>query len=310
MNPTTQPGPEQLGAVWASPDVPPGGWQQLPSLFAGLEEAGASSLWLTDHRFWPSPAPDALPALAVLATATSAATIGTAVVQFALHDPIALAKAASFAHALAPGRVVLGLGAGEHRGEFEAAGRADTFALRGHLLDSAVKAIERAWQAPAPYAMVPPGPVPIWFGGRSPAARRRAVHSGAGWIPHLCLPQWWREQQEPLDADLAAAGRSPGSLHRVALAAVTIDEAGETESPEAWLGRLYGLDPERLTRVALRGPAVEVAQRLHEFVDAGADHVVVLVAGTNPVAHFGPLSAAWTQERNARTQGPQRRQPS
>ena len=112
------------------------------------------------------------------------------------RHPLASAKAYATLDALSGGRVILGVGTGHVREEFEALGV--EFRRRGRLLDEAIDAITGAFMEEYPvhdgaafrYAEVGqrPRPVqaprpPIWVGGSSEAAIRRAAERGDGWLP-------------------------------------------------------------------------------------------------------------------------------
>ena len=150
--------------------------EELGATCRAAEDAGAAALWACDHLFWHGPALEAMTALAVAATATRRAAIGTCVLQLPLRHPPAVAKQAAALQHLSGGRMVLGVGVGTHRGEYDAAGV--DFATRGRRLDEGIATLRRAWASPGDgsYAQLPaPAPVPVWVGGSSeaaPAARR------------------------------------------------------------------------------------------------------------------------------------------
>ncbi|MEZ5383745.1 MAG: TIGR03619 family F420-dependent LLM class oxidoreductase [Microthrixaceae bacterium] len=124
------------------------------------------------------------------------------------RHPLQSAKSFATLDALSGGRVIMGVGAGHLEGEFRALG-AD-FGGRGAALEEAIAAIRSVfasdpagpdepvdaaaavtldgerWAAPdvrvAPRPARPGGP-PIWVGGSSPAAIRRAAQLGDGWLP-------------------------------------------------------------------------------------------------------------------------------
>ncbi|HEY6471848.1 MAG TPA: LLM class flavin-dependent oxidoreductase, partial [Acidimicrobiales bacterium] len=148
------------------------------------EAAGADSLWAVDHLYWPHPIAEPFTTLAVAAATTTAPVLGTCVLQLPLRRPSAVAKQATALQLLSGGRFVLGVGVGIHEGEYQRAGV--DFHRRGRLMDEGVAEMRESW-APSDvsdYVMEPSSPpVPIWFGGSSAAARRRAAPSGDGGIP-------------------------------------------------------------------------------------------------------------------------------
>lgn len=282
-SPSTKPG---LGLVLASGPASGAGIGQVA---ADAEAAGASSIWLTDHLFWHAPTFDCLTALASLAASTSACTIGPCVLQLPLRDTASVAKATAYMDHITGGRLVVGVGAGEHRGEYEQAGLGDRYLDRGARLDRGIEALRSHWSATGRYAMAPARSLPIWVGGRSPRARRRAAELGDGWAPHLCTVDWFAEQQARLDGDLDCLGRDGSAVRRVAVVALAVNDAPGFGDPAGWLGRLYGLDPAAFTRRLVTGAASDVAARVHHFAEAGADDILAFIASDDPVAQFALL---------------------
>ncbi|MGW4160436.1 TIGR03619 family F420-dependent LLM class oxidoreductase [Streptomyces sp. NPDC004788] len=139
---------------------------------------------------------DPVATLAYLAAATERVRLLSHVAVVGLRHPLVTAKAYATLDHLSGGRLVLGVGAGHVREEFEAVG-AD-FAGRGGVLDETIDAL-RAALGPEEYP-AHDGPrfafrdlgqrprpaqdrVPVWVGGSSPAAVRRAALKGDGWLP-------------------------------------------------------------------------------------------------------------------------------
>jgi alkanesulfonate monooxygenase SsuD/methylene tetrahydromethanopterin reductase-like flavin-dependent oxidoreductase (luciferase family) len=243
--------------------------------------------------------------VALLAAATERCTVGPCVLQLPLRSAVATAKAMAFADDVSGGRVVVGVGAGEHEAEYAAAGLADRFHHRGRLLDEGIDELRAAWSRSGPeggdtgdgggdpgdgsFTMAPARVLPVWVGGRSERARRRAVARGDAWIPHLCRPSWFERRMPDLDADLDRAGRDPASLVRAAVVAVSVDGVEPDVDPTAWLGDLYASDPRTFARVLARGSATQVAAEVDRFRRAGAQHVTLFVAGDHPADHLAPV---------------------
>lgn len=180
------------------------GSNELGDVAVAAENAGFDMLSMTDHPFPYEPwlksgghhAFDPFVSLAFMAAATTRIKLCTALVVAAYRNPYISAKAAASLDNLSHGRLVLGLGAGYQKDEFEVLGA--SFPDRGQRFDSAVRAMQAAWTGevldfddefyPAHgHVMMPlpaqrPGP-PIWFGGNSVAAIRRVVDLGQGWMP-------------------------------------------------------------------------------------------------------------------------------
>ena len=139
---------------------------------------------------------DAVAALGFLAAVTTRVRLLSHVYIPAYRHPLQTAKAFATLDALSAGRVILGVGAGHLEGEFDTLGT--DFTRRGKLLDEAIDAVTAAFLAEYPVHEGPrwtfremglrPRPVqqprpPIWVGGSTPAALRRAAARGDGWLP-------------------------------------------------------------------------------------------------------------------------------
>jgi probable F420-dependent oxidoreductase len=183
-----------------------------------LEEAGFDSLWVSDHIVFPHettsrypfsadgrvtwPLDDAylepLVVLGAVAAATKRISIGTSVLIAPMRNPVLLAKQAATIDALSGGRLVLGVGAGWLREEFEALG-AD-FVARGEVLDEWITIARACWSGsagpfegkhyrlPAPIYCrpAPRGGIPLLVGGMSRHALRRAA-AADGWLGQYAL---------------------------------------------------------------------------------------------------------------------------
>lgn len=168
------------------------------------EAAGFDAVFVTDHPFpgedWLQHgghhALDPLIALSFAAAATSRIRLHTNLYIAAYRNPFVSAKAVATLDALSDGRVILGIGAGYLEPEFAALGV--DFAQRNDLTDEAITAMKAAWTGEpvrlsgrtfdAPGNRMLPRPVqqphpPIWIGGNSRRAIRRAVELADGWAP-------------------------------------------------------------------------------------------------------------------------------
>jgi probable F420-dependent oxidoreductase len=188
------------------------GAADLVAVAAACERAGITGVSMSDHLVLPkhvespypysddgsmvwepkAPWPDSWVAIGAMAAATSTLRFGTGVFVGPLREPINLAKAASTAAVISGDRVICGLGAGWMREEFDAVGL--DFATRGARLDELTTILRRLWTGelvehsgkhyqfgPVQMIPAPSAPIPIWIGGNTPAAMRRAVAQD-GWI--------------------------------------------------------------------------------------------------------------------------------
>jgi probable F420-dependent oxidoreductase len=164
------------------------------------EAAGFDSLWASDHILVPRQheaygnVTEALMTLAFLAGMTSRVKLGTSVLVLPMRNPIIAAKQFASLDCLADGRIIVGVGVGWCEGEYEFL-NAD-FKHRGKIMDEFVAIMRELWTAENPThngiysfsdAVFTPRPVrvpPVWIGGESNAAVRRAASLGDGWQPN------------------------------------------------------------------------------------------------------------------------------
>ena len=178
--------------------------EAIGEIARAAEDAGFTSVFVTDHPYpedqWLATgghhALDPFVALSFAAAATSTIRLFTNLCVVPYRNPFLVAKSAVSLDVLSGGRLTLGVGAGYLVPEFDALGV--DFDERNELLDEGLVAIKRAWTESGlelrgrhftvnGHTMLPrpvqtPHP-PIWVGGNSKRAIRRAVHLGDGWLP-------------------------------------------------------------------------------------------------------------------------------
>ena len=190
------------------------------------ESLGYHLVMISDHvaitpdvaARYPAPFYDPFTVLAWLAGLTRRVELGTTVLIVPYRHPLLTARLAANVDRLSHGRLILGVGVGWARQEFDALGV--PFGSRGAMTDDYLAAIEAAWAGDvASYegrfvsfrdVSTSPRPVrrpPIWVGGASDAALRRAVRHGA-WHPIRIRVDWLRDQGLPR---LRAAAQGAGA---------------------------------------------------------------------------------------------------
>lgn len=247
------------------------------------------TVWIADHLFWGQPCLEALTVATAVATVTDRLAVGTGVLQAPLRQTAWLAKAAASLQDLAAGRLLLGLGVGSHRGEYERSGGA-RFEERGRVLDQQLQQLHELWSPGAgPYEQRPgPGaPVPLWFGGSGPHVRRRVVRWGHGWSSAFLRPKALGDEVALLRADLDAAGRAREEVSVAAVVPVYVTE-GERDvtAPLEHLSRMYGLDRRMFLGHLAAGEPEACVEKALRFRDAGADHLVLVVPADDPRPHL------------------------
>lgn len=254
-------------------------------------------MWAVDHLFWPQPINESMTTLAIASAATRRPSLGTCVLQLPLRRPLAVAKQATALQLLSDGRFILGLGVGSHEGEYERAGI--DFHTRGRSMDQGIAAMQAAWtisSAPgSDYRMEPTSPrVPIWIGGASPAALRRAGRVGDGWVPLFITADEYGPALDVVRKEAEKAGRDPEGVEPAVVVFAHVGRDGEAqERGSQWLSDLYGLPAKAFDRHLVAGTSEACAAALARFVKAGARHIVIMVAGANAVQHFGYLRSAF-----------------
>jgi len=271
------------------------------------EAAGADSLWATDHLFWPHPIAEPFTTLAVASAATTRPALGTCVLQLPLRHPAVVAKQSMALQVLSEGRFVLGLGVGSHEAEYVRAGI--DFHQRGRLMDRGVTLLRATWATgggnsgevtTADYGQAPAGPpVAVWFGGSSAAARRRAAAVGDGWIPLFLTPPEYEDALVALHRETVDAGRDADAVEPAVVVFACVGEDDASARGAEWLSHLYRLPAKSFRRHLVAGPPDACAAALQRFADAGARHIVVMVAGAPAVEHFARLRAAFAEGAGA-----------
>ncbi len=199
-------------------EIAPGEFQSaaaIGEMAQALERAGIDACYVTDH---PAPstewlhanghdALDPFTALAFVAAASTQLRLHTNIVVLPYRNPFVTAKAAATLQVLSGGRMILGVGGGYQKAEFEALGV--DFHKRGALFDEALEVLRLAWSGgsvvkqggafnavgnePRPA----PSPQPtIWIGGGSAKAVERAARWGDGWSPFFGAPTMTKLNQD------------------------------------------------------------------------------------------------------------------
>lgn len=178
-------------------------------LARAADDLGYDSVNIPEHIVMPAELaptmgahwPHALTAMAFVAGATSRIRVNSSVIVLPYHNPLVLAKAIATLDVLSGGRTIVSVGIGHAEREFEALGI--PFGHRGRMSDEYLEAMKVLWTEDCPTyrgrfvtfenIVFEPKPVqgphpPVWVGGNSGAALRRAARHGQGWMPWLVTP--------------------------------------------------------------------------------------------------------------------------
>src|SRR5262249_43256486 len=216
----------------------------------------------SDHVAFHHPLLDVTVALATFAAVTQRIRIGAGVLLLPLREPALVPREFASLDYVSGGRVILGVGVGAgHPADFEAVGV--PIRERGKRTDESMRALRGLFAQEAPAPAQPNGP-PLWVGGRSDAAIRRARHLGDGWMPLWISPERYAE-------GLARVGRE-----RTAAVVLPALVGGTTEEARVYLSHRYGTEfsTHAVERYCIVGSEAQCAERVAEYVAAGAEHVV------------------------------------
>ena len=256
---------------------------------------GLASIWAADHVVWPveyaskypyggdrypadehQPVCEVVTTMAWLSAHTSRVRVGSLVIVVPQRNPWILGKQLATIDQLNGGRTILGAGMGWLREEFEVLGAPfdDRFA-RGREAIELLRAMwsrhplrfeGRYWKAPAvgvlPHPVQPT--IPVWLGGNSPGAQRRAGRIADGWCPFGLSPQELRTGWDGVRRAAEAAGRDPGAITCALWMPIALLRPGDAPLP-----------PE----IPLQGSAAQLVDLLAEYARAGLQHLLMCNLG-------------------------------
>lgn len=164
--------------------------------------------------------PDPVVACAIVTAVTTRLRAITGIFVLPMRDPLLVAKAFSTLAAVSPGRIVLGVGAGWMREEFDVLGY--DFDTRGPRTDESIEVMRKLWSGErtrhdgrfssfgdlAMRPAAPGGAVPVYIGGDSPPALRRAARLGDGLLPPLSSQKRTAEHLQTIARTREEHGRS------------------------------------------------------------------------------------------------------
>ncbi len=304
----------EQGAVTAiiMPKVafPIGGWNLrggvTPEHVLGLarraEELGVDSLFAGDHVTFYGFGNDGLQTLTAVAAVTQTIELKTCVYLLSLRHPVPVALQVAILDQLSRGRFIFGIGVGgEDPHEFTSCGIDPR--TRGARTDEALQILRRVWTEeevtfqgrhfhldrvrlePKPSR---PGGVPIYIGGRSDAALRRAAAYADGWTGIWNSPRRLREAREKIDTWAAECGRSGADIELGMQVWLSLDRDSQKarEKVAARMEAAYRTPFSSFERYVSYGPPAAIVEFIAPYLEGGCRHLNVVSVQESPEAEL------------------------
>jgi probable F420-dependent oxidoreductase len=268
------------------PQMGGGTAEEIARVAIRAEQTGYHSIWVSDHLLVPESGGnlppieimDPIPTLAFAAALTKTIRLATSVLVVPYRNPIHVGKELATLDRLSNGRLIVGAASGWLEAEFDALGA--SYQKRGPYTDEAIRLWRELWSnstpnfngefvrlsgmhfGPRPAA----GNIPIWIGGISKRACRRAVELGDGWHGTRMKPEEVAKRLSWIKEIAARTGRSLEGFsisHRVYLGFA--DRWTETG------GYIQGI----------MAPPRELADYLMRFEEIGVGEILVTPIGAD-----------------------------
>ena len=277
------------------------GPDQLRSVAQRAEDLGYDHVWVSDHIILPKnvasvypsatdgvptfkpdePYYEPLAALNFIAGCTKKVRLGTHVLIIPYRNPVLTAKILSTLDVLSEGRVILGAGVGWMEEEFQAMGL-DTYKERGAVTDEYLQIYKELWTKDdasfqgkfyqisdtgfEPKPIQKPHP-PVWIGGHSGPAVRRAAKFGDGWMPiglrppAILEPEELAEKIAQLRKLTVAAGRPEDAVALTFSTGVIFND--QSDRSRAWM----------------QGNPEQIASDLQQYQSLGVSNFIINFQG-------------------------------
>ncbi len=286
--------------------------QEVLRLIELAEQLGFDSVWGNDHVTAPAYVAqdydepprfyDLLTMLTAGAARTRRITLGTAVLVLPLREPVLLAKQLATLDHISGGRLLVGVGTGAYREEFERARPGEKTLHRGRMLEEGVDALQRlfmerrasfqgryyAFDGVELFPKPLQDPLPLYMGGNDRAVIRRAALMGHGWLPAAMPPAEIQKGRAELRRIAADAGRDPGRIDVAPQLMCCLGRTQEEALVRFRQSRLYvhlaSLGGSTLRHQALAqmeqvnlvGSEAEVTERVGRLEDAGVTTIAAI----------------------------------
>ncbi len=269
---------------------------ELVQMVEQIDRCDFDSLWVGDHISMPIPFLDPLQQIAQAAVVSRRLTFGVGVYLLPLRNFAPVAKQVSTLDLMTEGRLIFGVGVGgEFPKEYEASGipREE----RGARLSDGIRVLKKFWSGeavshespflkfesvamrPAPWQL---GGPPVWCGGRSKPALRRAARIGDGWHSYAITSDMYREGLALITETAEEAGRSFSAFGTGHLLFARVSDDYESALNEAadHLSTRYNMNMKPAAeRYGAIGTPQDVAATIRKFYEAGVRHITLDIAG-------------------------------
>lgn len=262
------------------------------------EAIGMDSVWVGDSIV-ARPRHEPLTLLAAVAGRTKKVSLGTAVLLPALRNPVVLAHQVATLDQISEGRVILGVGIAADvptiHAEFRAVGV--PFEKRVGRMMEGIRLCRALWSGkPVTWngrwtleeQMVGPTPhteggPPIWVGSHVRAGMERAGKHFDGWFPTGPNAEGYRDQLGQVREVASQAGRDPEAIAAAVYLTLRIDDDAQAADRhiDNYLSTYYGVPAAGLRKAQANyaGPESGAIEWLQGFIDAGAEHMMIRLAG-------------------------------
>jgi alkanesulfonate monooxygenase SsuD/methylene tetrahydromethanopterin reductase-like flavin-dependent oxidoreductase (luciferase family) len=262
------------------------------------ERLGFKAVSMNDHLQYRRAWLDGPTALASVLAATGEMTIATTIALAVVRGPVPLAKSLAAIDLLSGGRLVVGVGPGSYKPDYEAEGIA--WEERWPRFEEVIRALRVLWRPDGepfegkfystrgirlePEPAQTGGP-PIWVGSwGSDAGLRRAARLGDGWLASAyntspeVFAKAWAGLRELLPLHAQDPETFPNALATM-MFRVEEDRTAAHRVLEEWVAPSLGRDPDELGDRLLVAPAEECAERLSHYAEAGVQRVFLWPVG-------------------------------
>jgi probable F420-dependent oxidoreductase len=266
--------------------------EQLRAYLTRAEELGFESAWTTEQVLGSEPHLSPIELLTFAAACNERLRLGCAVFVTPLHNPVHLAKRVSTLDQLSRGRLEIGVGIGGRHRMFSAfdVDPGDNLVTR---FNEGLQVMKALWTLPTvdidgqfwqlkgasmePKPFQKPYP-PLWFGGSTPAALRRAVRHGNGFFgAGSSTTEKFAEQVRTVRAALAETGSDTADFRIAKRVYIAVDDDTDHAKQRMadTLVAIYGDFGKTLLPVAVCGTPDDCVQGLRDVAAAGAEMILI-----------------------------------